>query len=388
MSCGMEYQASTRLFRCPRCGGLLEVLIEDLEWKPSGRGVWRYRLMLPRIPVEPVTMGEGGTPLVKSRLGRNLYLKLEGLNPTGSFKDRGMTVASTIALYSKARVVIAASTGNTASSMAAYASRAGLKPVIVLPKGRVAKGKISQAIAYGAKIVWVRGSFDDALSAVMKAVNSSKGALYPMNSFNPWRLEGQKTIAFEIIEELGDVDAIIYPIGNGGNISAGWKALRELRELGVISEYPRLIGVQAEGAAPIADAWDRGLDEPIFYEKPETIATAIRIGKPVNWPKVFKALRDTRGFVLKVSDKEILEAQKKLARTDGVLVEPASAASLAGYLKAIEKGLLNEDEKAALVLTGHGLKDPDTLVIHKTQEIEVSPEEAVDKILEISVEMV
>ncbi len=384
VECGERIPGYTNIFKCPKCGGLLEVLLKEPEWAPRGRGVWRYKSMLPPIPRSPVSMGEGDTPLVRSGIGGNLYLKFEGSNPTGSFKDRGMTVAVTVALYSGAKAVIAASTGNTASSMAAYARRGGLRPIVVLPKGKVARGKLAQSAAYGATIVWVEGSFDDALSAVMKAVEESRGALYPLNSFNPWRLEGQKTLVFEVIEELGWVDAIVYPVGNGGNISAGWKALRELRDLGVIDRLPMLLGVQAEGAAPIADAWEKGLSKPLFYDKPETIATAIRIGRPVNWPKVFMALRDTRGRALKVSDAEILAAQRMLAEKDGILVEPASAASLAGYLKALNHGILKREDTVVLVLTGHGLKDPNSLEMHKTNEVTVEPGVAWKEIVELA----
>ncbi len=383
VDCGREYPSDPWLFQCPKCGGLLEVVLEDIVWDPRGKGVWRYTSLLPDIGGKPVSLGEGGTPLVSSVVHDNMYIKFEGANPTGSFKDRGMTLAVSLARNIGAKAVIAASTGNTAASLSAYSSRAGLKSIIVLPKGKVAQGKLAQSILYGAIIISIKGSFDDALETVMKSVDKSGGLLYPLNSFNPWRLEGQKTIIYEIIEELGEVDNIIYPIGNGGNISAGWKAIRELFSLGVIKRKPRLIGVQALGAAPIYDAWRKGLEKPVFYDNPETIATAIRIGKPVNWPKVMKALRDTNGVAVGVSDEEIISAQKNLASNEGLAVEPASAASYAGYLKLLEKGFLDKKETTVLVATGHGLKDPESMEKHGTRIISVEPEEAVSKIINV-----
>uniref|UniRef100_A0A7J3ZJ25 Threonine synthase n=1 Tax=Fervidicoccus fontis TaxID=683846 RepID=A0A7J3ZJ25_9CREN len=367
VNCGRNYEGDTRLFLCPKCGGLLDVVLENLEWSPKGHGVWRYGGMLPRPPVEPVTLGEGGTPLVRSRQHSNLYFKLEGANPTGSFKDRGMTLAVTIALYSNAKSLICASTGNTAASAAAYAARAGLTANIVLPYNAVARGKILQAIAYGARILWISGSFDDAIRHVMKIVELDSRH-YPMNSFNPWRLEGQKTIVFEIHEALSRVDNIIYPVGNGGNIAAAGKAISELLAVGVIGEPPRLIGVQAEGAAPLADAFERGLDRPVFYESPKTVASAIRIGRPVNWSKALRAVKSTRGAIIKVSDQEIINAQKVLGWNEGLLVEPASSAAYAGYLKALEQRLVDKTETTVVVLTGSGLKDPESLSLIRARE--------------------
>jgi len=265
-----------------------------------------------------------------------------------------------LAFYSGAKSVVCASTGNTAASAAAYAARAGMEANIVLPKGAVARGKIAQAIAYGARIFWVDGPFDVAMRLVMEAASKSS-SLYPLNSFNPWRLEGQKTIVFEVVEELKHVDAIFYPVGNGGNIAAAGKALKELADVGVLDEMPKLVGVQAAGAAPLADALERGLSEPVPYEKPATVASAIRIGNPVNWPKALRAIKLTKGTVLKVSDEEILKAQKELARSEGLLVEPASAAAYAGYLKALERGVVERSDVVAVILTGSGLKDPDSV---------------------------
>ncbi len=372
IECGSIFKGSPRLYKCPKCGGLLEVILHNKEWKPRGRGVWRYKDMLPRIDIRPVTISEGSTPLIPSTLDENLYIKFEGSNPTGSFKDRGMTVATSIAVSSGTKILIAASTGNTSASVAAYAARASMPTVIVLPKDKVALGKIVQAVGYGARIVWVKGSFDDAMRIVMDIVKTSE-EFYPMNSFNPWRLEGQKTIIFELVEELEKIDNIIYPVGNGGNISSAYKALRELLEIGIITKYPRLFGVQAVGAAPLADMIEKGMDTPPFYDSPETIATAIRIGHPVNWRKVVNAIKSTRGTIVKVSDKQIIEAQKLLARKEGVLAEPAGAASLAGYLVLKEKGIIKKGETSVIIVTGHGLKDPDSIERMEYKWIDVEP---------------
>jgi threonine synthase len=310
-------------------------------------------------------MGEGSTPLVElpwaSRaVGARVYAKLESLNPTGSFKDRGMTVAVSIAKAAGARVTLAASTGNTAASMAAYSSRAGLRPVVILPRGSVARGKLLQALAHGALVVEVDGSFDDAMEAALRL--SSTGVAYPLNSFNPYRLEGQKTIAFELLEDLPEPpDYVFVPVGNSGNIAAIWKGFREAGLLGLPRAYPRMVGVQAEGAAPLANAWERGLEEPQPVRRPETVASAIRIGRPVNWPKAMRAVRESRGFFVKVSDEEIMKAAATLAREEGLEAEPAGAAAYAGLLKAARAGLLERGSTIVVVITGHGLKDPDAL---------------------------
>lgn len=395
ISCGLEYEPNPRLTRCPRCGGLLDVEVKpstELSWSLwSSRkpGVWRYRELLPAAKGStPVSMGEGATPLV--RLGRlaerigaeRVYVKHEGQNPTGSFKDRGMTVAVTLAKAAGARAVVVASTGNTAASVSAYAARAGLKSIVVVPQGKTALGKLGQSILYGADVVEIQGSFDDALSAVMKAVEEDY-RLYPLNSFNPWRLEGQKTLAYEIAESLGDApDWVIVPVGNAGNISAIWKGFRELYQHGLISRLPRMAGVQAEGAAPLARAWERGLNRPLFVDRPETIATAIRIGHPVNWPKALTAVRESRGVFVKVSDDEIMWAQIALARLEGIGVEPASAASIAGLRKLLSKEVISPDEIVVAVLTGHSLKDPEAMLRAPTRRILArNPEDAVSKVL-------
>ena len=377
VSCGAVYEPEPGLFKCPRCGGLLEVVVptEGVSWSSfRGRGVWRYRSLLPLSDsVKPVTLREGDTPLircenieedVRRRAGRapRVYVKFEGANPTGSFKDRGMTIVSTIARALRVKLVAAASTGNTASSAAAYTARAGLRMVLVLPRGKVALGKLGQSILHGASIIEVEGSFDDAMKAVMDAVEASRGAIYPFNSFNPWRLEGQKTIAFEVAEELGAPDYVIVPVGNGGNISAIWKGFVELNEAGLLSEKPRMIGVQAAGAAPLAEAFEKGLDKPLFVDKPETIATAIRIGKPVNWPKAMRAVRESGGRFVKVTDDEIVEAMRVLGAREGIGAEPAGASSLAGFLKLAEEGFFDQGDTVVLVGTGHALKDPDAML--------------------------
>ncbi|MEM1645025.1 MAG: threonine synthase [Ignisphaera sp.] len=376
--CGQTYTPLPRLFICPRCGSLLEVILEntDFSWDKARRrkpGVWRYKEFLPlRDDVEPVTLGEGGTPLIKiSNLyekgivkASNVYIKFEGSNPTGSFKDRGMTVGVTIAKNLGVEGVAVASTGNTAASAAAYAARAGIKCIVILPKGGVAKGKLVQALLHGAEVKEVDGTFDKALEEVLDAViNGELKKYYPLNSYNPWRLEGQKTIAFEIVDELGIVpDYVMVPVGNAGNISAIWKGFKELYESGFIDKLPKMVGIQAEGAAPLAKTWILGSPELVLVEEPYTIASAIRIGKPINWFKALRAVKDSNGFFVVVCDEEILSAVKLLARYEGLGVEPASATTLAGLIKSIEENKINRDDTVVLIATGHALKDPDTIV--------------------------
>lgn len=377
VKCGQIYTPKPRLFLCPKCGSLIDVIInvEEFRWNKARErrfGVWRYRELLPiRDEVEPVTLGEGGTPLIKLRNvyergivdSRNVYVKFEGANPTGSFKDRGMTVGVTIAKYLGVEGVVVASTGNTAASAAAYAARAGLRCLVVLPQGGVARGKLAQALLHGAEIKEVEGSFDSALEEVLdKVLNEELSGYYPLNSFNPWRLEGQKTISYEIVDELDTTpDFVIVPVGNAGNISAIWKGFKELYELGLINDLPRLVGVQAEGAAPIATAWFRGLTEPLFIDKPTTIASAIRIGRPINWFKAMRAVKESNGFFVTVSDEDILNAMKILAKYEGIGVEPASATTLAALIKCVNEGKISRDDLVILVATGHALKDPDTV---------------------------
>ena len=359
-------------------------LTEDLDrsWKKRVLSVWRYMELLPIERADmKVTLGEGGTSLnrclrLSKDLGlKNLYVKNEGENPTGSFKDRGMTIGVTKALELGMVKVACASTGNTSASLAAYAARAGLKCIVLIPSGKVAFGKLTQAIIHGAKVIQIRGNFDEALNIVRKICLSYP--IYLLNSLNPFRLEGQKTAAFEIRDQLdGRVpDKIVVPVGNAGNISAIWKGFVELRKLGLVEDTPRMIGIQAEGAAPIADSLRKGLREVEFVDNPETVATAIRIGSPVNWKKAVRAVKESEGLVEKVSDEEILEAQRLLAQQEGLFVEPASAASIAGLIKLIKKGLIEKDELVVCILTGHGLKDPNIILRRFPRPIEVEASE-------------
>ena len=384
ISCGAEYPSSFRGYRCARCGDLLEVRLGAVEvegWETfKGRewGVWRYRELLPVDASMRVSLREGGTPLIRcERLARwvgirKLYVKFEGANPTGSFKDRGMTAAVTKALELEVRGVICASTGNTAASLAAYAARAGLGSVVAIPEGAVALGKLFQAIAHGALVVKVRGNFDDALRLVTEA--SERLNLYLLNSVNPWRLEGQKTLAFEVAEELGHDLNVAVPVGNCGNIAAIWKGFKELFESGLLPGLPTMIGVQAEGAAPFASLVRSGGSELKPVDEPKTVATAIRIGNPVNWKKALKAIRESKGMVETVSDQEILEAQHALARLEGIGVEPASAAALAGVRKLAEAGRIEGDRPLVCVCTGHLLKDPSPELFKPVYEAEVEPD--------------
>ncbi|UGS37852.1 threonine synthase [Capillimicrobium parvum] len=307
----------------------------------------RFRERLPFAEADPVvSMGEGSTPLVAApyvseRVGAYVWLKLEGLNPTGSFKDRGMTCAVSAAVREGSEAVICASTGNTAASAAAYAARAGLRGAVIVPEGKIATGKLAQALVHGARVVALQGNFDDALRLVRELV--ARHPISLVNSVNAFRLEGQKTAAFELVEDLGgDLDALFIPVGNAGNVTAYWKGFEEL------GHSPRLFGFQAEGAAPLV------LGHPVA--KPETVASAIRIGNPARWEEAMAAFTASRGQVRAVSDAEILEAYAMLARHEGVFCEPASAASVAGLLKYGADGC----ERVACVLTGHGLKDPQT----------------------------
>jgi len=306
----------------------------------------RYRERLPFAAGDPiVSLGEGSTPLVLAPYltqlaGADVWLKLEGLNPTGSFKDRGMTCAVSAALREGSTAVICASTGNTAASAAAYAARGGVTCAVIVPEGKIAAGKLAQALMHGARVIALRGNFDEALTLVRALTDRHPIAL--VNSVNDFRLEGQKTAAFEIMESLNELDALCIPVGNAGNITAYWKGFSEL------GATPRLYGFQAEGAAPLV----RGA--PV--EKPETVASAIRIGNPARWEEAMGAMTDSRGSVRAVSDDEILAAYRLLAAREGVFCEPASAASVAGLLRYGAGGA----QRVACVLTGHGLKDPQT----------------------------
>jgi threonine synthase len=318
------------------------------------RGViHRYRQYLPVTEDTPViSLSEGSTPLIHSprlseRVGAEVFIKYEGLNPTGSFKDRGMTMAISKAVEQGARTVICASTGNTSAAAAAYAARAGVQCAVLLPAGKIATGKLVQAYLYGAKVIAIRGNFDDALRLVRELGGLKDFAI--VNSINPDRIEGQKTASFEIIEELGEApDVHILPVGNAGNITAYWKGYCEFFALGKAAVRPRMMGFQAAGAAPLV------LNRVV--EQPNTVATAIRIGNPASWQGASNALSESGGAIDSVTDEEILAAQRWLASHEGIFVEPASAASVAGLFKL---GKLNA-RRVVLTVTGHGLKDPDT----------------------------
>ncbi|ADY01735.1 threonine synthase [Vulcanisaeta moutnovskia 768-28] len=375
--CGYEVEPSPYIMRCPRCGELLDASIITekirIKWgELRGRGVWRYRDLLPELK-NVITMSEGSTPLIRLRAYPNAYVKFEGANPTGSFKDRGMTVGVSLASSLGVRGIIVASTGNTAASAAAYSARAGIECMVVLPKGGVAKGKLGQALLHGARIVEVPGTFDNALeyvlSTVLESGSAGNASYYPLNSINQWRLEGQKTIAYEIVEEVGVPDYVFVPVGNGGNIYAIWKGFGELMELNIIDKMPKMIGVQASGAAPLVKYW-RGLGEA-RVDKPSTVASAIRIGKPINWYRAYRAVKYSNGFFIDASDDEILMTQRVLGR-EGVGVEPASAASLAGYMKALREGVIDPSDNVVLIATGHALKDPDALLRDSVHTVSIS----------------
>ena len=321
----------------------------------------RYRSLLAREDEAfPISLGEGGTPLIHARrLGAeiglaNLHLKFEGTNPTGSFKDRGMVLAVNRAVSAGAKAVVCASTGNTSASAAAYAAAAGLPCHVILPAGKVARGKLAQALAAGAQLVMVDGNFDAALAAVRRL--GDEGLAVVVNSINPDRLDGQQTAAWEIVDALRRApDALALPVGNAGNITAYWRGFRRYADDGLTpgGGLPRMLGFQAEGAAPIV----RG--EPI--EAPETVATAIRIGNPASWEAAVAARDESGGLIEAVSDEEILEVQRLIVRLEGIFCEPASAAGVAGVRRLANEGRIGPDEVVACVLTGHGLKDPDAV---------------------------
>ena len=383
IECRAVYDPDEVIYTCPSCGCLLEVVYDlssvDFHKTDECRSVWKYKALLP-VNIKPVTIGEGGTPLYRTeRLGdgmgvREMFVKHEGLNPTGSFKDRGMTVGVTKAIELGMKTVACASTGNTSASLATYAAKAGIPAVVLLPSGNVALGKIAQALIHGAKVLNIRGNFDEALKLVRTLCDEY--GFYLLNSINPFRLEGQKTIAFEIADELGwEVpDRIILPVGNAGNISAIYKGFKELKELGIIDAIPKMTGIQAEGSRPVVDAIDRGLAEIVPEANPETIATAIRIGDPVNAAKALRAIRESGGLAISVSDEEIVQAQRDLASVEGIGVEPASATSVAGMRKLVAEGLIDTDERIVCITTGHILKDPTEVVDVCEKPIEVDAE--------------
>ena len=376
IGCQTKFKPSN-MYSCPNCSDLLQIKYEYKTLKrkfessleaSNQLSVWRYKALLPISAKNPVTIGEGGTGLSQSnRLARMLqmrevYFKNDGQNPTGSFKDRGMTVAITRALEIGSKSVLCASTGNTSASMAAYAAKAGLRAVVLVPKGKIARGKLVQAVVHGAKIVEVSGNFDEALRRA-KEIAAKKGGPYLVNSVNPYRVEGQKTVAFEIWEQLDRKvpDFLFVPVGNAGNISAIWKGFIELKELGLTKRLPKMVGVQAAKASPIADAYAKGSDTVIPWSHPDTVASAIRIGAPASWKKALTAVRESNGAVLKVSDKEIKQAQRLLANHEGIFAEPASAASVAGLRKARKSHLVKANDRVVCIITGHGLKDQEAV---------------------------
>ena len=321
-----------------------------------------------RLPVHDdtrlISLGEGNTPLIRlsnipRELGKDvdIYVKYEGLNPTGSFKDRGMTMAVTKAVEEGSKAIICASTGNTSAAAAAYAARAGITAFVLIPDGKIAMGKLAQAMMHGAVVIQIRGNFDEGMQLVKDVADHAPVTI--VNSINPFRLQGQKTAAFEIVEELGGApDFHCLPVGNAGNITAHWMGYTEYRDHGIVNTAPRMVGYQASGAAPFM----RGE----MVDHPETVATAIRIGHPQSWDKAWKVREESNGWFDECSDEEILAAQKMLAEKEGVFCEPASATSVAGAMRDIVAGKIPEGSRVVCTLTGHGLKDPDTAIKQST----------------------
>ena len=395
-ACGHEMDELARETRCPACSGLLEIVhaapatsTGQLKQQfaaasvtaqgAAASGVWRFQEIVLPTATAPVSWPEGNTPLLERALVQQwaacprLALKHEGMNPTGSFKDRGMTVGVTQAVRVGATAVACASTGNTSASLAAYAAQAGLPALVFVPSGGIAMGKLAQSLAYGARTLLVRGDFDDCLRLVEQAHREL--GVYLLNSINPFRLEGQKTIVLELLLQLGweSPDWIAVPAGNLGNTAAFGKALREARALGLISRVPRIASVQAAGAAPFATAFAEDFATR-HRVRAETVATAIKIGDPASWDRAVRAIRETNGVVLAVSDAEILEA-KAVIDASGVGCEPASAASVAGVRKLVAAGTIGPDERVVAVLTGHVLKDPGMLLRYH-QETDPPPARA------------
>jgi len=328
----------------------------------------KYQAYLPINDKTPrVTLYEGNTPLVYAKnlskqLDIELYFKYEGLNPTGSFKDRGMVMAVAKAAEEGSKVIMCASTGNTSAAAAAYAARMGMRCVVLVPSGNIALGKLAQAIIYGAEVIAIEGNFDQALTIVREITEQEPITL--VNSVNPYRIEGQKTAAFEICDQLGDApDYLVIPVGNAGNITAYWKGFKEYYDLNIASKKPVIYGFEAEGAAAIVNNK--------VIENPETIATAIRIGNPASWTGAVNAATESKGKIGMVTDEQIIEAYKLMASREGIFAEPGSAASLAGVLKSVKDGSLPKGAKVVSVLTGHGLKDPSTALNVTNYEPEV-----------------
>lgn len=339
-----------------------------MQWKGV---IEYYREYLPIITNKTpiITLLEGNTPLIRAvnlgkELGIDLFIKFEGLNPTGSFKDRGMTVAISKAIEKGVKATICASTGNTSASAAAYSARAGIKSIVLIPKGYVALGKLAQAMIYGSIVLEVEGNFDDALNVVKESAD--KLGIEVVNSINPFRLEGQKTASFEICDTLGRApDIQVMPVGNAGNITAYWMGYKQYKEAGRINTLPKMFGIQARGAAPIV--YNK------IFEKPETIATAIRIGNPARWQEAVKARDESGGKIIDVTDEEIISAYKKIASKDGLFIEPASAASIAGLIKLVESGDIPKGSLVVAIATGNGLKDPNTAISNLPPTFTIKP---------------
>ncbi len=383
--CGTTLDLHDRALACPTCGDLLEVVIDpppgaaaDLRRRWLGRrlsneprdlsGVWRFRELLPDVygANGVITLAEGNTPLVRGQKTlslaglENLWFKHLGWNPTGSFKDLGMTAGITEAKFVGAKAVACASTGNTAAALAAYAARAGLAARVYLPAGQASANKLAQALDYGAETVQIDGNFDDALNTLLASTDPD---LYFLNSINPFRIEGQKTAMIEMLEQLGwqIPDYVVVPGGNLGNSSAFGKAFMELKKFGFIERTPRIVIVQAAGANPLAQMWESGASELQAVAEPETVATAIRIGNPRSWKKSLQGVHFTNGYVLDVTDEEIGEAKEWIGR-DGIGCEPASATTLAGIRKLTQAGKIPADATVVAILTGHVLKDTDYII--------------------------
>jgi threonine synthase len=390
--CGKEYEPIA-IYRCV-CGGLLDVVSDMGHLKktvskmlfdsrlcerspPYGSGVWRFREWIHPLAGDKdiVSRPEGNTALYSHEKVRgyagieNIFMKHEGENPTGSFKDRGMTVGMTEAKRLGMKQVACASTGNTSASMAAYASMAGLKSIVFVPDGEIAYGKLSQALAYGSQVIQIKGNFDDAMSLVEES--SRELGIYLLNSINPWRIEGQKTIIFELVQQMGwsAPEWIVVPAGNLGNTSAFGKALMEMKELGFIDKVPRIAAIQAEGANPFYSMWKNDEENLPSVKHPKTIATAIKIGNPVSWKKARRSIEFTNGVVEQVSDQEIMDA-KAIVDASGAGCEPASAASVAGAKKLRDNGVIDKKDMVVCIITGNILKDPDATINYHLSRLE------------------
>ncbi len=392
-ACGARFELNERLYVCPGCGGLLDVALgspadtdpERLRAVWTRRlasfdsrdrsGVWRYRELLPFADDAPVvTLAEGNTPLYTAPVSADycgldaLTLKHQGSNPTGSFKDTGMTTALTQALILGVRTVVCASTGNTAASLAAYAARAKLQCAILVPRGQISHAKLAQSLDYGAAVLELDGNFDDAMRVIRELADEE--SIYLVNSINPFRIEGQKTVAVELLHQRGwrVPDHVVVPGGNLGNSSALGKGFKELKDLGLIDRLPRLSVVQAEGAAPFASLFESGSEVLTPIEQPQTLATAIKIGAPVSWKKALRAVLESNGRVLSVSEQEIADAKAIIGR-DGVGCEPASATTVAGIKRLVADGFIGSDTDVVAVLTGHILKDTDYAINYHQEKL-------------------